>query len=773
MIKKIVKVDNIGIFQRWSPGSAAEDFARINVIYGGNGSGKSTLAQVFGKRAHGDANGAEIHIDVLDENGTQRRVSARDDPFWDRVRVFNKDFVKRSLLFDIEGRSDALPLLVLGTPNVDRAKRLTAINERLKEIDEELPKVTKCATDWQTAHRKIATDTARTISEELQAAGSRFSSRSYNATKVREALKDPKRSAAEPPVDVASDLQVIQSKQMGDVAPLPTRQFSLAALATDIELVLAESITNNAIVELKGNSPAEQWVQEGLALHDGRDHCFFCGNELTEDRGLELDRHFDASFTRLQAKLVELEERLSTHESSVVQVLAGAHEAGLLYPDLRDAYIASREAVSKNLALYRQRISSLQGLIRKKRAAPFSLPESDEELPGVDAISFESFGDVLDDHNVRNANFQKSVTLAADRVERSRLAGIVEGYKSAMAGEAVAQGLVGGFTTERRELLREREELDVEHLDSAPLAEELTRDIATLLGRAELSFRKQGDKYAIERHGEPATALSEGEQTAVSLLYFLCSLRDEETKGIRATVIIDDPVSSLDQEILVGASGHLWSALVGNGSKHQVILLTHSFELFRMWSNQLDRLPDSLKKTCSFTIAELRTRYENPSEGVPVRRPRLLSWSDAKKRKKLRSQYHYLFWRVGNVIADNRASGDLIAEFEAMAIIPNAARKMLEAFLAFKYPSSIGDFEGSMRRALEHEAVTDPVRQRVTRFLHQQSHNEEADIGRGTNFGESISVLASSLEFIKAIDRQHFEEMCRALDIDQEQLQMV
>lgn len=302
-------------------------------------------------------------------------------------------------------------------------------------------------------------------------------------------------------------------------------------------------------------------------------------------------------------------------------------------------------------------------------------------------------------------------------------------------------------------------------LDASPLAEELTRDVAGLLGRDELVFANQDGKYSIERHGEPATALSEGERTAISLLYFVCSLRDERTKDLDATVIIDDPVSSLDQEILVGASSHLWSALVGNGAKHQVLLLTHSFELFRMWSNQLDRLPPEVKKSCPYSIYELRARYKEVLDGSARRAPVLLSWTDKKLRTKLRSQYHYLFWRIADVLREEDSEGDLAKEMEATAVIPNAARQILEAFLAFKYPSKIGDFEGSMRRAFQEQSVTDPLRQRITRFVHRQSHNEEANIDRPVGIGESVTVLRSVFEFIEAIDADHFNEMCAALEL--------
>ena len=342
---------------------------------------------------------------------------------------------------------------------------------------------------------------------------------------------------------------------------------------------------------------------------------------------------------------------------------------------------------------------------------------------------------------------------------------IADAYQEAVDEAKKQSERADRLQNEQAELGQERVRINVIDLDASPLAEELTRDVASLLGRDELTFSSSEDRYTIQRNGKPATALSEGEQTAISLLYFLCSLRDEETRKIQATVVIDDPVSSLDHEILIGASSHLWSALVGNDSPHQVFLLTHSFELFRMWSNQLDRLPASVKKNkCTYSIYELRSRFGSGANGA-VRTPALISWTDHKLRAKLRSQYHYLFWRVADVLTRAATEGDLASELEATAVIPNAARQMLEAFLAFKYPSKIGDFEGSMRRAFHDRDVTDQLRQRITRFVHRQSHNEEADISRAVNIGEATTVLRAAFEFINAVDPGHFEEMCGALDL--------
>ena len=320
-----------------------------------------------------------------------------------------------------------------------------------------------------------------------------------------------------------------------------------------------------------------------------------------------------------------------------------------LYSDLHDGYDKGRRFQEEAIIEYQERIASLRSALAEKRASPFSVVRL-SALPGRAEVTFEQINDLLEQHNARSADYQEAVAAAARRIEFGRLAVIADTYRESQK-RAQSKSASAKKLQEEQELLeKERTSLSVTELDASPLAEELTRDIAGLLGRDELVFASQDGRYSIERHGEPATALSEGERTAISLLYFLCSLRDERTKDLNATVIIDDPVSSSDPEILVGASSHLWSALVGNGAKHQVLLLTHSFELFRMWSNQFDRLPPQVKKSCPYSIYELRARYKQLPDGRARRTPVLLSWTDKKLRTKLRSHYHYLFWRIADVL---------------------------------------------------------------------------------------------------------------------------
>ncbi|KAA9087222.1 AAA family ATPase [Microbacterium radiodurans] len=769
-MRRIVKVrgaNDAGILDGWSMSTSVEDFSRVNVIYGGNGSGKSTLARVLSQMTHADPTDVALQVDVDVPSGGSRRVVDRSDSFWSRLRVFDKRFVKKNLLFDVNGRSDALPLLVLGEPNVTRDKRLSEIDVRLGTLTDQLPAAKSAAEKATSTAKKLATDTARTIGQELQSAGGRYAARSYDARRVTELLTTLDQvTARRSDTEIATDLRLVQGQRMEPTALVQPVTFDLTALEAQVAALLGETITSIAIEELAGDAEAEQWVQQGLRLHAHRDACLFCANPLTAERRQALASHFDESFTKLQNRISVLDRTLEREHEEFSCALTSAPDRALLYADLQDAYQEQLRQSTEDAIAYWERITALRTLLEAKRSTPFSAVDAGD-LPGRSAVSYLNLNEVLDQHNTRSADYQEAVTKAARRIELARLAEIADAHRESLTEGEQQTELADALKREQTQLTQERERINVADLDPSPLAAELTRDVASLLGRDELEFSQRDGRYSIQRNGHPATALSEGEQTAISLLYFLCSLRDEQTRKITATVVIDDPVSSLDQEILVGASSHLWSTLVGNGSTHQVILLTHSFELFRLWSNQLDRLPGNVKRDdCPYSIYELRARYENLPGGTSARRPVLLSWTDEKLRAKLRSQYHYLFWRIADVLDKDGVDGDLASELEATAIIPNAARQMLEAFLAFKYPSKIGDFEGSMRRAFQDQSVPDPLRQRVTRFVHRQSHNEEADISRPVKIGEAVTILRSAFEFISTVDRGHFDEMCAALDLD-------
>ena len=92
--------------------------------------------------------------------------------------------------------------------------------------------------------------------------------------------------------------------------------------------------------------------------------------------------------------------------------------------------------------------------------------------------------------------------------------------------------------------------LEVEITEHRAPAEELNDDLHNYVGHKELQLEIKDNGYALTRNGVPASQLSEGEITAIAVLYFLKSLTDHRFDLANGAVVLDDPVSSLDANSL-------------------------------------------------------------------------------------------------------------------------------------------------------------------------------------------------------------------------------
>ena len=115
------------------------------------------------------------------------------------------------------------------------------------------------------------------------------------------------------------------------------------------------------------------------------------------------------------------------------------------------------------------------------------------------------------------------------------------------------------------------------------------------------------------------------------------------------------------------------------------------------------------------------------------------------------SDYHYLFACVW------RRAQQMPGPLEKNYTLPNMARRLLEAFLAFKHP----DESGSLWDKMQGVVIDETKRLRILRFVNEYSHGEAAF---GSEYdpsllGEASAVLSDLLDLIKTEDQVHFERM--------------
>jgi wobble nucleotide-excising tRNase len=287
--------------------------------------------------------------------------------------------------------------------------------------------------------------------------------------------------------------------------------------------------------------------------------------------------------------------------------------------------------------------------------------------------------ELIRQHNQQTDDFEGSVREARMRLEEHY---VDEAYEEFSAKEKVAEHLSSELRKLRPAAVPIQEEIArlerniVEHRQPA---EELNRELASYLGRNDLQLEVSETGYTLVRETQPATNLSEGEKTAFAFLYFLKGLQDKGFDLSKGIVVIDDPVSSLDSNSLFSAFGFMKERAKDAG---QLFIFTHSFGFFRQVKNWFNHLENQKKK--DFSKRPARFYMLDPVHDGTMRKSTLKALDPLLH--EYESEYHYLFKKLYE-----EAQVDKKSSLAVYYGLPNMARRLLEAFLAFRYPSLAGN----------------------------------------------------------------------------------
>jgi wobble nucleotide-excising tRNase len=117
------------------------------------------------------------------------------------------------------------------------------------------------------------------------------------------------------------------------------------------------------------------------------------------------------------------------------------------------------------------------------------------------------------------------------------------------------------------------------------------------------------------------------------------------------------------------------------------------------------------------------------------------------------SDYHYLFKELYD--AANLVAEKTLAQYYGY---PNLARRLLESFLAFRYPTS-----AELYAKMQLSKFDDAKRTRIVRFLHTYSHSAAFDEQQHdpTMLAETPTILKELMTFIEFEDKKHYDEMVK------------
>lgn len=553
----------------------------INFIFGTNGSGKTSISRVI-------ASPLDHPTATLTWAGGQQI----------RCEVFNKDFADRNFSSQMRG------IFTLGEESAEVQARIAALKEQQRDLNEDIRRRTVVLQGQDGAGGKLGEQgTLRASFEEI--CWGLKSTHDPHFKDVFEGVRNSKVRFCDKILleleNNTADLhqldalkaraETVFKKGQTPIASLPVVSFdNIVDLEGDPSLakkvVGKEDISIAALIGRLGNS---DWVQAGRGyLDNSADHCPFCQQKLETDLKSQLEEYFDETYL---ADLASIQRLAQAHETYADAALQALRELSTNESSLIDtaALLTNSELLAQKFELNRRQIA-----LKQKEPSRVVALEPIRELADTITGLIANANTAIATHNALVANLV---------VERNQLVGqawkcIIEGAKGDMdrfkadnlALSRAVDGLNTGISQKSREVAevgRQIVELERTITSVLPTVNTINATLRSFgFGGFQLSAAPGSEAlYAVVRAdgSDAAPTLSEGEKSFITFLYFYHLIKGSlSASGMTddRVVVIDDPVSSLDSDVLFIVStlikDLLAEAVAGNGQIRQVFVLTHN-----------------------------------------------------------------------------------------------------------------------------------------------------------------------------------------------------
>ena len=620
MIEKIKLLRNVGSFDDVSPDTES-DLKKLSLIYAENGRGKTTLANIL--RSFGDNNPSLIeerhrlgvndkpHI-VIDKFVYQNGGWQSHNP---NVFVFDDYFVAQNVCSGVDvspGHRQNLHELIIGAEGVKLNSKLQV---EIKKNEE---------------HNRVIREKEEAITPTMR--------RNYSVVdfcnlqqndNIENAILDAQRN-----IEVAQSSEAIKNQNSFQTIELPV--FDLEEIEKLLQKDLP-ALQQAAATKVKNHlsklgDDAEAWVGEGvkkskLLSGDDSDTCPFCAQALENSPIIvHYEGYFSDAYTGLKDSIITQGRQVSSEHGADIQL---AFERSIQsvklsvifwqkFADISAIEIDTAEVVGA----WNNARESVLAVLRSKLDSPLEKMTLTTEIRNA-VVAYEKHRINISNIFVELQAYNSEITLVKERAAVANLPNLnsaldnlkvlqtryrpevnklCQAYLDERAGKKITEK---NRNAAREKLNSYREEIFATYQES----------INKYLGKFLAGFRLQNVTPQNNRSGTSCdydilindipvpindanngpsfrNTLSAGDRSTLALAFFFSSL-DRDTDSSEKIIIIDDPITSLDEH----RSLHTIEQIIGlSGRVNQIIVLSHSKPfLCQIWDNVRSSISDKDK----------------------------------------------------------------------------------------------------------------------------------------------------------------------------------
>ncbi len=652
-------------------GASFENLNSINFIYGANGSGKTTTSSFLKNLAEN-----------RDENGDKNKFANSEIKWYGenlKIEVYNKQFKEEQFrnsqvkgiftlgkktnenLENIEGKRESI--------NKENEKKKKN-EESLKKLKKEREEKEKDFTDscWEKLYKKNEEDFKETLEG--------FKHREKFKEKILEEFKNNEHneSEGEELEKLKENIRIVFSKNQTKLVPLECN-------LTDFDSVENHSIWEQkivgsgdvAIADLIKKLSNEDWVAQGREyLSKDNNACPFCQQKtITEEFKKQLESYFDTSYQESTDTIKKMKENYTNKTARALEQLDKIVETE-----------QKNQQTKLNTESFKRIIETLRSKINgnwqkmhdknKEMSRSFKLESTKNEIKEIRDL-IDTANQQIANHNEMIKDIQNWKKICKEQTWKF----LVNEFKSDIQEYNKKHcGLEKGI----KEFENEIRELEKTMVSIKPIVNEIN---ALLKGYGFTNFSlactEDEKSYRIQREDGQLVGetLSEGEVIFITFLYYYHltkgSLKESDISKNKV-LVIDDPISSLDSNILFIVSV-LVKDLMKETTKEktnikQVIILTHNTYFYKEITLEYD-----LK------------HYQGKYSFWIIKKDNNVSKIEKFKENPIKNSYELLWQEVRRAKKDNNIS---------WVSLQNVMRRIIEYYFrilgGFKHNDSLSEY---------------------------------------------------------------------------------